>query len=129
LLPPSAVNQGQPRFQRIKTILKILNRTELADRCAFDTRHYICLALLDIDRLAKASRGHWGVESFYCLLDVAFKNDLSRYRAGNGAKNMAIVRRCVFNLVRANKTRGSVKLRRKSAGWSPDFLLQILPKR
>ena len=51
---------------------------------------------------------------------------MSRYRAGNGAKNMAIVRRFALNLVRANKTKGSVKLRRKSAGWDPNFLLEIL---
>jgi predicted transposase YbfD/YdcC len=117
---------GQPRFRGINTILKILNRTEMADRCTFDTRHYICSAPLDIERLATAARGHWGVESFHWLLDVAFKDDLSRYRAGNGAKNMAIIRRFALNLVRANTTKGSVKLRRKSAAWSTNFLLQIL---
>lgn len=117
---------GQPRFRGIRTIVKILNRTELADRCTCDVRHYISSASLDIERLAEGARGHWGVESFHWLLDVAFQDDLSRYRTGNGAKNMAIVRRFALNLVRANKTKGSVKLRRKSAGWSPDFLLSIL---
>jgi predicted transposase YbfD/YdcC len=116
----------QPRFAGIKTLVKILNRTEHADRCTFDTRHYISSAPPDIERLATAARGHWGVESFHWLLDVAFKDDLSRYRTGNGAKNMAIVRRFALNLVRANQTKGSVKLRRKSAGWSPDSLLEIL---
>ena len=62
---------------------------------------------------------HW-------LLDVEFKDDLSRYRAGHGAKNMAVIRRFALGLVRANKSKGSVKTRRKKAGWSPDFLLQIL---
>ena len=62
---------------------------------------------------------HW-------LLDVEFKDDLSRYRAGHGAKNMAVIRRFVLGLVRANKSKGSVKTRRKSAGWNPGFLLQIL---
>jgi hypothetical protein len=28
--------------------------------------------------------------------------------------------------VRANKTKGTVKTRRKSAGWNPDYLLQLL---
>jgi predicted transposase YbfD/YdcC len=125
-IDPDRSYPGQPRFRGIKTILKILNRTELADRCTFDTRYYISSAPLDIERLATAARGHWGVESFHWLLDVAFKDDLSRYRTGNGAKNMAIVRRFALNLVRANKTKGSVKLRRKSAGWNPDFLLEIL---
>jgi hypothetical protein len=39
---------------------------------------------------------------------------------------MAVVRRFALGLVRANKSKGSVKTRRKAAGWSPDFLLEIL---
>jgi predicted transposase YbfD/YdcC len=117
---------GQPRFKTIKTILKVHARVEYSDRCSFDTRFYISSAPLDIERIAGAARGHWGIESMHWLLDVEFKDDLSRYRAGHGAKNMAVVRRFALNLVRANKTKGSIKTRRKRAGWSPEFLLQIL---
>src|SRR3984885_7961827 len=117
---------GQPRFKDIRTILHVLNRTEYADRCTFDTRIYISSAPLDIERLAAGSLGHWGVESMHWLLDVEFKDDLSRYRAGNGAKNMAVIRRFALGLVRANKTKGSVKTRRKSASWNTQFLLEIL---
>jgi predicted transposase YbfD/YdcC len=117
---------GQPRFNNITTIVKLYTRTEYPDRCSFDTRLYISSAPLDIERIASATRGHWGVESMHWLLDVEFKDDLSRYRAGHGAKNMAIVRRFALGLVRASKAKGSVKTRRKSAGWSPQFLLQIL---
>jgi predicted transposase YbfD/YdcC len=117
---------GRPRFQGIQTILRVLNRTEYADRCTFDTRLYISSAPLDIERLAAGSRGHWGVESMHWVLDVEFKDDLSRYRAGHGAKNMAVVRRFSLGLIRANKSKGSVKTRRKSASWSTDFLLEIL---
>jgi hypothetical protein len=62
---------------------------------------------------------HW-------VLDVEFKDDLSRYRAGHGAKNMAVVRRFSLGLIRADKSKRSVKTRRKSASWNTDFLLQIL---
>jgi predicted transposase YbfD/YdcC len=55
---------------------------------------------------------HW-------LLDVEFKDDLSRYRGGHGAKNMAVLRRFALNLLRANKTKGSIKTRRKRAGLEP----------
>jgi predicted transposase YbfD/YdcC len=123
---PDRSYPGQPRFKGIKTIVKVLNRTEYADRCSFDTRYYICSAPLDIQRIAAGSRGHWGVESFHWLLDVEFKEDLSRYRSGYGAKNMAIVRRFALGLVRNDKTKGSVKTRRKRASWNPDYLLQIL---
>ncbi len=117
---------GQPRFKTIKTILKVHARVEYADRCSFDTRYYISSAPLDIERLARGARGHWGVESMHWLLDVEFKDDLSRYRTGHGAENMAIVRRFALGLVRANKAKGSVKTRRKTASWSPEVLLQIL---
>jgi predicted transposase YbfD/YdcC len=117
---------GAPRFNGIKTIVKVDNRTEYANKCTFDTRLYICSAPLDIERLSKHARGHWGVESMHWLLDVTFNDDLSRYRTGNGAKNMAIVRRFSLNLVRANKHKGSVKTKRKTAAWSADYLLEIL---
>lgn len=147
---------GQPRFKGIKTILKVVNRTEYAERCTFDSRYYISSVSLDIDRLAEASRGHWGVESFHWLLDVEFKDDLSRYRCGHGAANMAIVRRFALGLVRSDQRKdeaelkaliesnggrkprngplnksgpnrkASVKTRRKRAGWSPDYLLKVL---
>jgi predicted transposase YbfD/YdcC len=117
---------GRPRFENVETLVRVLNRTEHADRCTFDTRLYISSAPLDIERLADAARGHWGVESMHWLLDTEFKDDLSRYRAGHGAKNMAIVRRFALGLVRANKSAGSVKTRRKSASWDINFLLRIL---
>jgi hypothetical protein len=65
---------------------------------------------------------HW-------LLDVAFKDDLSRYRARHGAKNMAVVRRFALGLIRADKSKGSVKTKRKTAGWDPCFLLEILQQK
>jgi len=117
---------GGPRFTTIKTILKVDLRTEYPDRSTFDTRLYISSAALDIERLANGVRGHWGVESMHWLLDVEFKDDLSRYRSGHGAKNMAIVRRFALGLVRTNKSARSVKTRRKSAGWNPNYLLELL---
>ena len=117
---------GQPRFTDIATIVKVEEHVEHADRTTSDTRYFISSAPLDIERLAQGIRGHWGVESMHWLLDVEFKDDLSRYRSGHGAKNMAVVRRFALGLVRANKTKGSVKTRRKTAGWDPRFLLQIL---
>src|SRR5215469_6747571 len=96
---------GEPRFTNIKTLVKVFSRVEYADRCTFETRFYISSAPLDIDRLADGARAHWGVESMHWLLDVEFKDDLSRYRSGHGAKNMAIVRRFALSFapIKANE--------------------------
>ena len=117
---------GAPRFPGIVTLLQVHTTTEQAGGSTCETRTYLSSAPPDIERLAKAARGHWGVESMHWLLDVEFKDDLSRYRQGHGAKNMAVVRRFALDLVRSHKSKGSVKTRRKLAGWSPDFLLSVL---
>ena len=117
---------GQPRFAGIASVVKVYCRTEHADRSTVETRHHICSAKPDIERLARGARGHWGVESMHWLLDVEFKDDLSRYRTGHGARNMAVVRRFALNLVRINPQKGSIKTKRKSAGWDPAFMREIL---
>jgi hypothetical protein len=62
---------------------------------------------------------HW-------TLDVTFKEDQARLRAGHGAKNMAVVRHFALNLVRQAKDKRSIKRRRKRASWDSQYLRQIL---
>src|SRR5262249_30897730 len=52
-------------------------------------------------RDAAARRGHWAIENkLHWVLDVTFREDLSRLRTGHGAKNMGVVRHFALNLVR-----------------------------
>ncbi len=46
---------GQPRFNNIKTILKVHARAEYADRCSFETHYHISSAPLDIERIARGA--------------------------------------------------------------------------
>jgi hypothetical protein len=65
---------------------------------------------------------HW-------LLDVVFKDDPSHYLEGKGTKNMAVVRPFSLNLIRANNAMGSIKTKRKVAGWDTRFLVEILQQK
>jgi predicted transposase YbfD/YdcC len=49
---------GEPRFTNIKTVVKVVARTEYVDRCTFDTRFYISSAACNIDRLTGSPMGH-----------------------------------------------------------------------
>lgn len=117
---------GQTKFTSINTIIKVVRRTEFHDRCTLTAHFYISSAPKDAARLAEALRGHWAVESMHWILDVAFEDDLSRYRTGNGANNMAVIRRFALNLVRADKSKGSVKTKRKSASWDTSYRQESL---
>jgi predicted transposase YbfD/YdcC len=92
-----------------------------------ETRYYITSAKLSAAKAAQAIRGHWGIENrLHWVLDVVFRDDQSRLRKGHGAQNMALVRRFALNLVRSAADKRSIKLRRKIAGWAPDYLEQLL---
>jgi predicted transposase YbfD/YdcC len=117
---------GEPRFPGIKTLVEVHRTTEQAGKTHSEISLYLTSLPLDIDRIAAAIRGHWGVEAMHWMLDVQFKDDLARYRQGYGAKNMAVVRRFALDLVRSANIKGSVKNRRLIATWNPDALMQIL---
>jgi len=118
---------GEVRLPDVATVVKVASRAELKDRCRFETRYYISSAVLGAHRAAEAVRAHWAIEnSLHWVLDVTFGDDQSRLRTGHGAKNMAIVRHFAINLVRTAKDKKSIKLRRKRAGWDPNYLAEIL---
>jgi len=118
---------GEVRLPDVTTIIRVASRTELKDRGRFETRYYVSSAALSAAGAAEAVRSHWAIEnSLHWVLDVTFGDDQSRLRTGHGAKNMAIVRHFAINLVRTVKDKRSIRLRRKCATWSPDYLATIL---
>jgi predicted transposase YbfD/YdcC len=118
---------GEHRFPKVAAVAKVETRTELADRCRRETRVFISSRPMTAIDLAHAIRGHWLIENgLHWVLDVTFREDLSRLRKGHGAKNMALVRHFALNLVRQTKDRRSIKLRRKHADRNPHYLVDIL---
>jgi predicted transposase YbfD/YdcC len=118
---------GEFRLPGAATIIRVQSRAELSGRCRFETRYYISSAKLSAQGAAAAVRGHWGIENrLHWVLDVVFAEDQSRLRKGHGARNMAVVRHFAINLIRAATDKKSIKLRRKVAGWDPDYLAERL---
>jgi len=118
---------GEVRLPDVATIVRVASRAELKDHGRFETRYYVSSAPLSAIRAAEAVRSHWAIEnSLHWVLDVTFGDDQSRLRTGHGAKNMAVVRHFAINLVRTANDKHSIRLRRKRATWSPDYLATIL---
>jgi predicted transposase YbfD/YdcC len=118
---------GDYRFPKLAAIAMIEATVEKRHQRTCERRFYIASAPLCAKRFARTVRAHWAIEnSLHWVLDVVFKEDLSRLRKGHGAENMAIVRHFAINLVRTAKDRKSIKTRRKAAGWRPDYLHQLL---
>jgi predicted transposase YbfD/YdcC len=118
---------GELRLPDVACIIRVHTKAELTDRCRQDTRYFISSASLSAAQAADAVRGHWAIENrLHWVLDVIFHDDQSRLRKGHGAQNMAVVRHFALNLLRTATDKKSLKLRRKIAGWSPDYLASLL---
>src|ERR1700732_2933348 len=103
------------------------SRIERGGTIQTERRSYISSRTLSAAAFAAAARGHWAIENtLHWVLDVTFREDLSRLRIGHGAKNMAVVRHFALNLVRQVADNRSIKRRRKRAAWDPQYLLEIL---
>jgi predicted transposase YbfD/YdcC len=115
------------RFPGIKSIAMVENTVERNGETSCERRYYICSLLLLVVLFANAVRCHWHIENrLHWVLDVTFREDLSRLRSGHGPHNMGIVRHMAMNLLRSAKPGKSLKVRRKVAGWDPDYLQEIL---
>ena len=60
------------------------------------------------------------------MLDVSFREDASRIRKGDGPENVAVLRRIALNLVRQDDRPGSLRQKRKRAGWDDTYREEIL---
>ena len=82
------------------------------------------------ERLAAAVRSHCGVENrLHWVLDVSFGEDASPVRKDNAPQNLSRLQNIVLNLIRldaTDKTKTSVRLKRKRAAWDGDTRLRIL---
>ena len=91
-------------------------------------RYFLSSYAGDPQRLARAIRRHWTIENgLHWVLDVTFAEDHSRVRDERAARNLALLRKIAINL--ANRDRGSagsVRAKRKRAGWEDGYLLQLL---
>jgi predicted transposase YbfD/YdcC len=115
------------RFPKLAAIAMVEATIEKAGAVTTERRFYIASTALSAARCALAVRGHWRIEnSLHWVLDVVFKEDLSRLRKGHGAENMAIARHFAINIVRAASDKRSLKTRRKRAAWDPDYLASLL---
>lgn len=120
-----------PKWSQLKYFVRVTRkRTQILNqKTSVEVAYYIGSdPEIKVVAIAESIRGHWSVEtSLHWVLDVAFKEDDARHRAGNAARNMAILRQFALNLIKRDKTRKlGVANTRKLAGWNPEILVKLL---
>jgi predicted transposase YbfD/YdcC len=102
---------------------------DMTGKVSVERRYYISsLKGADAGKMAKAIRGHWGVENkLHWRLDMTFREDESRLRKDHSAENFSRLRRIAMNQLRKQPDKKiSLKGQRYLCSLDPDYLLKRL---
>ena len=127
---PEYLRRATKSWTKLQTIAMVRRTRQIGDKTSEETHYYISSLPLSAGAksIAKAIRSHWAVEN--CLhwsLDVAFSEDASQTRKGEGPANLACIRRLALTQLKREKSlKVGLKNKRSRAGWDPAYMETVL---
>lgn len=124
---PESMGQFSKDWKQLTSLGQAINVTQREGRETTEERYYILSMKPRAKRFAAAVRGHWGIENrLHWVLDMTFREDESRIRKDHGPENFATLRRAAVGLIQRDKSKGTIKRKRKRAAWNNQALLNII---
>lgn len=119
--------KDREKWAHLTTIGIAIRVNEQQGKTTCEQRYFLSSLPLGVKQFAQAVRGHWAIENtLHWCLDVTFREDESRLRDRIAGENVAWLKRFGIGLIKQNKSKQSVAMRRRMAGWNEDFLAQLL---
>jgi predicted transposase YbfD/YdcC len=111
----------------LTTVGMCLRERTVNGKTTAETHYFIGSGRLGARKVAKALRGHWGIENnLHWQLDVHFGEDRSRIQERNAARNFASMRKLALGVLKRHPAQKSIRRKRKLAAQNLDFLAEIL---
>ena len=118
---------GLALWKGLKSIGMVISQCIRDGKETLEVRYYISSLTVSVKRFAHAVRSHWGIENTcHWSLDVTYREDESRIRDKALRENFAWLNRFTLSLLKQHPGRDSLAMKRRSCGWSDNFLLQVL---
>ena len=118
---------GLELWKGLKSIGRVESRCVRNGKETVEVRDFISSLRVSVKRFAHAVRSHWSIENAcHWSLDVTYREDESRIREEHLRENFAWLSRFTLSLLKQHPGRESLAMKRRSCGWSDDFLLEVL---
>jgi predicted transposase YbfD/YdcC len=125
-LPAPKSLPGFTLWKGLKTIAIVTSLCLRDGKETIEIRYYISSLAMGVKRLARAVRGHWGIENgCHWVLDVTYREDESRIREVALRENFAWLNRFTLSLLKQHPGRDSLAMKRRGCGWNENFLLEV----
>src|SRR5437763_2215214 len=126
-LPAPETLPGFTLRKGLKTIAIVTSLCLRDGKETIEVRYYISSLVMGVKQLARAVRGHWGIENTcHWVLDVTYREDESRIREEWLRENMAWLNRFTLAVLKQHRDRKSIAMKRRRCGWDEDYLLQVI---
>jgi predicted transposase YbfD/YdcC len=126
--PDAGVSATLEGWPGLRAALAVETIRGIPGRGKAEIRPYLPSAALPPEALAAAIRNHRATENGpHWVLDVTFREDASRVRERNAARNLASLREVALNLARADTTpKAGLGGEREYAGWDDAFMATLI---
>jgi len=116
------------QWAALRSVAVVEAERTLGGQTTRERRYYLSSLPPEAPALARAIRGHWGIEnSLHWVLDVALREDECRVRSGHAATNLATLRHLALNLLRQDTTKKrGIRTKQKIAAWDNRYLIKLL---
>ena len=126
-LPAPEELPGFTLWKGLKTLAIVTSLCLRDGKETIEVRYYITSLAMGVKELARAVRGHWGIENTcHWVLDVTYREDESRIREKLLRENMAWLNRFTLSVLKQHRDRKSTAMKRRRCGWDDDYLLQVI---
>lgn len=117
----------QTDWAGLQSLVVVHSNRRLWNKVTSEVRYFLSSLAVDAKTFAHYIRAHWGIENqLHWCLDVVFHEDASRIRTDSAPRNISVLRRLALNLLRQEPSKGSLAMKRYTAGLDDQFMLQIL---
>jgi predicted transposase YbfD/YdcC len=114
-------------WAELTTVCMCWRQCTINGKTTEEVRYFIANGRMGARKLAKATRDHWGIENNkHWQLDVSFREDESKLKERNRARNFASMRRMALDVLKRNPAKKSIRAKRKLAAQDTVFLTEIL---
>lgn len=116
------------KWEGLRSVGVVEATREIAGVATTERRYYLSSLQPAAEDFARAVRGHWAIENkVHWVMDVCFREDHSRARAGHAAENLATLRRLALNMLKSEKTKKrGIRGKQLNASWDHAYLLRLM---
>jgi predicted transposase YbfD/YdcC len=126
-LPAPKSLPGFAQWKGLKSIGVVTSCCLRDGKETIEVRYYISSLAVSVKKFAHAVRSHWSIENgCHWVLDLTYREDESRIRHKTLRENMAWLNRFTLSLLKQHPGRNSIAMKRRSCGWSEEFLLEVI---